>query len=215
MLLTDADLLRLEPNLFSEIRWVSQQLIKASGTVSGTTLTISSFDVNFDGAQLAPGMVVLINEIPHEVVAKLSATTAQISRVRAAASDTVLVPAPITGATVILHTFRPQIVIVTDRVFRSLGLDPAQPATDSQGNPSPIVTNPEALARYAALATLASIFSSASEIQSPDGPLARRAKRYEQLVSLERSSLVAEIDADGDFLPDATRRASIVPLIRT
>ena len=206
MLLTDTDLLRFEPDLFSEIRWISQQLITASGSISGTTLTISGFDVNFDGAQLAPGMVILINDIPHEVVAKLSATTAQVSRIRAETTDPVLAPSPVTVATVILHTFRPQIAIVIDRVFRTLGLDPAQPATDSSGNPSPVVTNPEALARYAALFTLASLYSSASEVQSPDGPLARRARRYAQLVSLERNSLAAQIDTDGDSLPDATPR---------
>lgn len=215
MLPTDTDLLRFEPNLFSEIRWLSQQLIKASGAVSGTTLTISGFDVNFDAAQIAPGMVVLINDIAHEVVAKLTSTTAQVSRIRAAASDPLIAPAPISGATVIVHTFRPQIALATEPAFRSLGLDPAQPATDSQGNPSPLVTNPEALTRYAALNALASIYSSASEIQSPDGPLARRAKRYAQLVSSERKSLVVEVDTDGDGLPDAARRANVVPLMRT
>lgn len=215
MLTTDTNLLHFEPNLFTDIQWLSQRLIKATGTVSGTTLTISAFDTNFDGAQLAPGMVILINSIPHEVISKLSATTAQLSRVRAADTDPILTPAPITGAETILHSFRLQIAIMSDHVFRTLGLNPDQPATDSRGNPSPVITDPASLQRFTTLLTLAAIYVSAAEMQSPDGAQSRRAARYQQLATIERRNLAAQIDTDGDGEPDATRRAGVVPLIRT
>lgn len=215
MLTTDTNLLRLEPNLFTDIQWLSQRLLKATGAVSGTTLTISAFDVNFDGAQLAPGMVILIAGVPHEVVSKLTSTTAQISRIRAAAADPILTPAPSTGVEVLLTTFRPQIAGATDQIFRALGLNPAQPPTDSLGHPSAIVTDPASLERFASLTTLAALFICASDLQSEGGTQSRRAQRYQQLATLERRNLAAQIDTNGDGEPDATRRANVVPLIRT
>ncbi|MGH7244823.1 MAG: hypothetical protein ACREJD_15525 [Phycisphaerales bacterium] len=214
MLTTDAALLRLEPNLFTDIQWISQRLLKSSGTIAGTTLTISAFDVNFDAAQLVPGMVILINTIPHEVISKLSSTTAQVSRIRASAADVPITPTPVTGAEVLLHTFRPQIAHASDSVFRKLGLDPAQPTTDATGAPSPLVTDPAALERYATLSTLATVYMSAADLQSPGGTASRRAERYQQLASIERGALTAPVDTDGDNLPDATRRANVVPLLR-
>ncbi|MBX3379613.1 MAG: hypothetical protein KF805_05935 [Phycisphaeraceae bacterium] len=214
-LTTDANLLRFEPNLFTDIQWLSQRLLKATGAIASTTLTISAFDTNFDGAQLAPGMVILINTIPHEVISKLSSSTAQLSRLRACDTDPILTPAPVTGAEVILHTFLPQIAIVSDHVFRALGLDPAQPATDANGAPSPLVTDPASLGRFATLSTLTALYLSAADLQSPDGAQSRRAARYQQLATLERRSLAAQIDTNGDGQPDATRRANVVPLMRT
>jgi hypothetical protein len=213
-LTTDTHLLRFEPNLFADILWLSQRLVKATGSISATTLTISAFDTNFDNAQLASGMVILINAVPHEVISKLSATTAQLSRLRAAETDPILTPAPVTGAEVILHTFRQQIEILSDQAFRILGLNPAQPATDASGNPSPVITDPTALERYTTLATLAAIYLSAAEMQSPDGQQSRRAQRYQHLATLERQNLAAQIDTNADGNPDATRRANVVPLIR-
>ena len=214
MLTTDTNLARFEPNLFTDIQWLSQRLLKASGTISATTLTISAFDTNFDGAQLAPGMVILINSVPHEVISKLSSTTAQLSRLRASELDPIFTPAPVTGAEVILHTFRQQIAIVSDHAFRILGLNPAQPATDSSGNPSPVITDPTALQRFVTLSTLATLYLSAAEMQSEGGQQSRRAQRYQQLATLERRNLAAQVDTNGDGEPDTTRRANVVPLIR-
>lgn len=214
MLTTDSQLLRFEPNLFNEIQWLSQRLLKATGAISGTTLTISAFDVNFDGAQLAPGMVILIAGVPHEVVSKLTSTTAQVSRLRASENDPILTPAPTTGAEVLIHTFRPQIRLSSESVFRKLGLDPAQPATNADGSPAPRITDAASLDRAAALFTLALLYSAAAELQSPDGAASRRALRYQQLGAIERRNLAAQIDTNADGEPDATRRANVVPLTR-
>lgn len=215
MLTTDTQLLRFEPNLFNEIQWLSQRLLKAAGTVSGTTLTISSFDASFDGVQLAPGMVLLINNIPHEVIARLSATTAQVSRLRASNTDPILTPAPIAGAEVVLHTFQPQIALASLSILRKLGLDPDQPAANPDGSPAPRITDAASLEPAAALFTLAMLYLSAAHLQAPDTAASRRAVRYQQLAAFERRALAAQIDTDGDGQPDATRRTSIVPLDRT
>ncbi len=215
LLAQDTDLVRLEPNIFTEIVWFSQRLIQATGAVSGTTLTISAFDTNFDGAQLAPGMVVTINTIPHEVIAKLTSTTAQISRIRPTPDDDVLTPAPVTGAEVILNTFRPQIAIISEEIFRRLGLDPAQTGINPfTGAPAPKLVDPRSLARFCALWTLATIYSGASSLQGPDSVPGKNALRFQDLLQEERRYLAAKIDTNGDGEPDALRRPGVIPLLR-
>jgi hypothetical protein len=208
LLCTDTDLVRVEPNVFSEIQWLSQRLVKATGSVSGTTLTIASPDVNFDGAQLAPRMVVLIAGVAHEVVAKLSATTATISRVRPTSADAALTPAPVSGVEVIVATMMPQAAGVSDRVCRMFGLKPSPAAGD------PTFAEPGEITRFAALLTLAAAYSAAASISGDDSPTGKRAAKYRELAKEERRVLTARIDLDGDGIADAVRRPSVVGLER-
>ncbi|MBS0190640.1 MAG: hypothetical protein U0573_01960 [Phycisphaerales bacterium] len=214
MLCTDADLARIQPDLHNQVVWYSQRLIRATGAVSGSTLTISAFDSSFDAAILAPGMIIVVGGVPHEVIAKLSATTAQISRIRATPEDDPLLPAAVSGAEVVLNSFRPQIAIVSEHVLRKFGLDPLQPLTDSQGNPMPLLAETRRLARYTALMTLITIYTVASADLDPDSAAATRLTWYYSLAREELRFLTAAIDTDDDGKPDASRRANIIPLIR-
>lgn len=208
LLCTDTDLVRVEPNVFSEIQWLSQRLVKATGTVSGTTLTISSPDVNFDGAQLTAGMIVLVAGVAHEVVAKLSAATATISRVRPTSADAPLTPAPVSGVEVIVATMMPQAAAVSERIFRMFGLKPAPGAGDATFVDAGEVT------RLAALLTLAAAYSAAASISGDDSPAGKRAAKYRELAREERRIVTARIDTDGDGIADAVRRPSVVVLER-
>lgn len=214
LLATDTDLARIEPNLHNEILWFSQRLIKATGSVSGTTLTISAFDSNFDAAQLAPGMIVVVGAIPHEVIAKLTPTTAQISRIRPTSEDPLLTPAAATGAEVSLSTFKPQIAVVSEQVLRTIGLDPLQPEYDWNGSPLPVLSNPETLRRFASLWTLATIYMGAAGMHGSDSPIAQRAAKFRTLLAEERRFLAASIDTDADGIADAMRRPGVIPLLR-
>lgn len=208
LLCTDTDLVRVEPNVFSEIQWLSQRLVKATGSVSGTTLTIASPDVNFDGAQLAPGMVVLIGGVAHEVIAKLSATTATISRVRPTSADAVLTPSPVSGVEVIIASMMPQAAGVSERVCRMFGLKPTPSAGDAT------LVDPGEVTRFAALLTLAAAYSAAASISGDDSPAGKRAAKYRELANEERRTLTVRIDLDGDGIADAVRRPSVVVLER-
>lgn len=214
LLATDTDLARIEPNLHNEIVWFSQRLIKATGTVGGTTLAISAFDTNFDGAQLAAGMIVVVAGVPHEVIAKLTSTTAQISRIRPTSGDELLTPAAVSNVETVLSTFRQQIAIVSDQVYRALGLDPKQTGFDAFGAPAPVLKQPESLARFTSLWTLATIYAAASSLQGPDSVPGRRAAYFRDLLADERRYLAANIDTNNDGIADALRRPSLIPLLR-
>lgn len=204
LLCNDVDLVRVEPNVFSEIQWLSQRLVKATGTVSGTTLTISSPDVNFDGAQIGPGMVVLIAGVAHEIIAKLSATTATVSRIRPGSADATLTPAPISGAEVIVATMMPQALAVSDRIYRMFGLKPTPGVSD------PTLAEPAEAMRFAALLTLAAAYSAAASISGDDSPVGKRAAKYRELSKEERRVLTVRIDTNADGIADAVRRPSMV-----
>src|SRR6266404_1191692 len=109
MFAQDSDLLAADPELFRDIGWNSQRLVKGVGDVSGTTLTLTSFDVDMAVAGVQAGNVVLVDGVAYEVVARLSATTATISHVRVDADGTVIPPSPVTGKAVVIGTFAPQI----------------------------------------------------------------------------------------------------------
>ena len=94
MFINDRDLLLLEPNLFRDASWAGQLLVSATGDVTGTTLTLSTFDVDFDAARVDTGYVVVVNGTAYEVISRLSATTATISRLREDESDSPLAPSP-------------------------------------------------------------------------------------------------------------------------
>ena len=70
MFATDRDLLALEPNLFRDVGWVSQRLVVGTGSISGTTLTMSAQDVAFDGAGVGAGSVVVVDSAAYEVRAR-------------------------------------------------------------------------------------------------------------------------------------------------
>lgn len=214
LLATDTDLARIDPNLHTEILWFSQRLIKATGAISGTTLTISAFDSNFDAAQLTPGMIIVVGGIPHEVIAKLSATTAQISRIRPTSDDPLLTPAGTTGAEVLLSTFKPQLAVISEQVLRTIGLDPLQPEYDWDGSPMPALSNPASLRRFTSLWTLATIYIGAASMHGSDSPIAQRATRFRTLLAEERRFLAAAIDTDADGIADAMRRPGVIPLLR-
>ncbi len=218
MFASDRDLLLFEPDLFRDVAFIGQRLVSATGTIAGTTLTISAYDVDLAAANIGTGHVVVVDGAPYEVIERLSATTATISRLRAAESDPVIPPTPVsTGKPTTIHTFTPQLLMVEHQVLRMLGIEPSlTPA--AIGNPNAVtaasIKNPEGLSRAVCFGALHLIFTAAAALSPPDSPNWTRADLYRNRFQRERHHAAALIDTDGDGIPDATRRLNVLQLTR-
>lgn len=210
MFITDRDLLLLEPNLFRDVGWAGQRLVQGLGTIVGTTLTLSGFDLDFEEAAVDAGHVVSVGITAYEVIERLSATTVTISRLRVHSSDPVQPPSPVADLATEVFTYSPQIALVHAQVLRLLGIDPDAVESPTEND----ITNPEALKRIEALGTLHLVFSAAGALGEPGSGLLARADMYRDRFAAERRRVAARIDLDGDGVPDATRRLNLVQLVR-
>jgi len=209
---TDRDLLLLEPSLFRDLAWVGQRLVRAQATIAGTTITLSSPDVTLEAADITAGHVVSFDGVGYEVLARLSPTTATISRPRTHPDDLAIPPTPWAApAPAEFTTFAPQIAIVRDQLLRMLGIDPDDP----ESSPAPsAITNPRALTLPNTLGALHLIYAAAAAPQRRDGHLHDRADMYRRRFAQERLRAVVRLDLNADGIADATRRLSIAQLSR-
>jgi len=222
MFAEDRDLLTLDPNLFRDVAWSGQRLVSGIGSISGTTLTLTSHDVTLEAAAITAGHIALIDNIPYEVIERLSPTTATISRVRPGPDDPVIPPTPATAKPVAIHTFAPQIAAAHTQILKLLGIDPA--LIDAGPNAGQVkesdITNPDSFRAVEAMAALYHIYCIAAAPGSADlaGSLAHtwinRARIWQDRYTDAIRTAAAQIDLDGDGQPDATRRPGLTQLIR-
>lgn len=203
MFATDIDLLTLEPNLFADVGWNGQRLISATGTLSGTTLTIGGVDLTASGVEA--GCVVLMSGVPLEVIARTSATTLAISLIRWGRTGPAIPPVGLTTGNCEVRTFRPQIAIAHRAVMQTLGLGEGE---DAQ------VTNGADFATFEAALTLYTIYAAASAGTEQGRVLVSKAEQYRGRAGSERTRIAARLDTDSDGVIDATRRPGVIPLVR-
>jgi hypothetical protein len=213
MFAADRDLLVLEPNVFRDVAWAGQRLVKGTGTLAGTALTMESQDTGFDDAGVDAGHVALIDGVAFEVLSRESATELTVSLLRAGESADPIPGGSGSGREVAVWTFRPQIEMVHAQVLRMLGIEPQDPPQPGRLTESGI-TNPGALARVEALGALHLVFAAAAGGSPPDSPQWARAEMYRERFAAERQRASARVDLDGDGIPDATRRLNVVQFIR-
>ena len=206
----DRDLLTLEPNLFTDVALQSQRLLDATGTIAGTTLTITGADAA--AVNISSGHVALVAGVPLEVLSRISSTQLEVSRLRATPEDPAIPPAAIAGAAVSISTFAPQIALVHAQLLRMAGIEPG-----SQRPGAPVesdVTNPHSLRLAEALGALQLIWSAAAALAGPDSAASQRARLYAQRFNTERSRILVALDLDNDGQPDAARRLNAGRFIR-
>jgi hypothetical protein len=222
MFAQDRDLLALEPNLFRDVGWSGQRLVAGVGTVGGTTLTMTSQDVTLEAAGITNGHVVLVDGTPYEVIARLSATAATISRVRPGLDEPEIPPSPVTAKPVTIHTFAPQIAAVHSQILKLLGIDAA--AVDTGPDTGQVkeadITNPDSFRAVEAMGALYHAYCIAAGPGTADlaGSLAstwiNRARMWRDRYAEALRGTGAQIDLDGDGKPDATRRPGHTQFIR-
>lgn len=214
MFATDRDLLVLEPNLVRDVGWTGQRLVKGSGDVSGTTLTMTSQDVGFELMEVGAGHVVVVGGVAYEIVDTIDDSRLTISRMRASTDGGLLPPSPIVGAPVEVMSYLPQIAMVHGQVLRMLGIDPdAPPGVGAVSEAS--ITNAGSFVLLEALGALHLVFAAAAALAGEGSPAAFKTVMYRERFRAERGRVAARIDTDGDGVADATRRPSVVQLVRS
>lgn len=205
-LITDIDLLALEPTLFTDATTAGLVLDdRTNASISGSTLT--SVDSDFTTIGIDDGRVAVVDGEPLEIVSLIDATSAQVSRPRPK-SATIIEPKAGTGLAMKIVSFEKRIDDAEVRFRQALGLladDPVEPVTDAQ------VLNLDDLAPLVALIAAADIFARAAAASDPeDDSLARRAMIYDALRADALRTAAAMLDLDNDGIADATRRLGAV-----
>lgn len=211
MFATDRHLLILEPNLPRDVGWVGQRPVKGVGDVAGTTLTMTEQDVGFDEAGVEADGIVIVGGVAYEIIERQSATALTISRLRS--GEAILIPSPAAAAAVEVFTYRPQLALVHDQILRMLGIS-GSPGGPGDSVTEADITNPGDLMLLEALGALHLVFAAASALAGSESPAAFKAAMYRDRFAAERSRAAARIDTDGDGQPDATRRPSVITLVR-
>lgn len=214
MFATDRDLLLFEPDLLRDIAWAGQRLVNGTGGVAGTTLTLTAQDVDLAAAGVGAGFIVSVDGVSYEIIERLSATTATLSRLRAGAADPTIPPSPVSAKPVQVVTFRPQIALVHAQVLRLLGVRAGSPTGGLEEAFETQIVNAADLRDLEACGAMHLIFAAASALSEPGSMLKARAEHYRRRFAHERQTAAAELDLDGDGIADATRRLNVAHVIR-
>lgn len=207
----DIDLLHWEPTIFRDAAFVSQTLVAATGSLSGTQFTLP--DSLFGGAEIVDAEVICLGgaidgcfpivsiDSPTQLTLsvlydKFGADPPTAGRVGPDADD---IPFAI-------RTFWPQRAVVTELLLQLLELSPGQ---------FDAVLNPQALRRACTLGALQMIYSAMSAVSADATALRVRAELYERLYRRALRVARVELDLDGDGEADARRALNVLPLVRT
>lgn len=211
----DADLMVLEPGIFVEPALASMRLLQGvSGTVSGTTLTISG--ASFAAAGVTGGMVAAlttadnVTTVTVEIVTVTDAGTATISVVRARDADAAVAPVVAGAVKVTVVSFRAQIAVVGDELRALVGV-----ATDrANGTATPALKELTDFRMAAAFGTLALVYRMLSAVTNPTATVLSKYTVYAQAYGALRRSLKAKVDLDHDGVPETVVRSGVRRLER-
>lgn len=208
---TDRDLLILEPNLFRDLPFVSQQRF-TSTDAELTNASLSSASANFTSLGVTTGDVVLVNDQPLEVLARNHATTLSVSMIRNRITDAAIVPADVSEATLVVRTFGPQITLVHDMLMAMLSIDRDDPDA-LLGEDA--ITSTQTMTQLETLATLERIFSAAQALTGDNETVTAKARHYHHAFRQVRVAAYVQIDSDGDGTADTIQQPGIGKLTRS
>ncbi len=210
---TDRDLLRIEPNVFTEASLVGQQrLYVTDGQLSGTALTSPTAD--FVDAGVEAGSVVLAAQSPLEVIERLDPQTLAVSLIRTKPTDALIPPSGLGAGPLEVKaiTFELQAALVRDSLLRVLGLDPD--GIDPETPDADAVVSEGVMWQLEALGTLERVYASAAVFDEPGSALAHKAAYYRQRFDELRQRAIVLLDLDGDGLADERRGLGLITLTR-
>lgn len=209
-LITDLDLLRIEPTVFLAAASAGTILLTATdAAVAGTTLSSATSD--FAAAAIDAGHAAIFDGEALEIVSRLSTTELEVSRPRDKNAADKISPVAASNKTVKVNSFARLIERTELDLLAALGVrddQPAQPLTADE------LINPEPLANVLALRVLARAFAAAAALDPEDATLADRAAMYAGQANHAAASVAVLLDLDGDGEADATRHLTVAALRR-
>lgn len=196
----DRDLIILEPNLFRDLPFLSQQRFKSQGA-SLTAGQLACESADFAAMDVTTGDIVLVNDQPLEVLARVDSTTLDVSHIRARPSDTAIPPQNESNATVIIRTFAPQRTLVHDLLLRKIGLDPDShehtPGVDA-------IVSKAIMVELETLGTLEHLYTAAQSLTGDNQMVMTKAEQYGY--AFRRAWIEARIDIDDNAVGTADRK---------
>jgi hypothetical protein len=208
----DVDLLHWEPNLLRDASAVAQTLLAGTGTLAGTTFTISSGSLS-DAHIEANHVIVLGSPIngSFPIVSIENATALTLSvlfdQLFPDPGDDVqtLSPGSGSGLTFSIRTFWPQLRIISELLCQAAGLqidDAAQ------------ILNPQSLNHACALGALQMIYTALAAAAEDPTNLLARADLYQGLYRRAMRSASVQIDLNNDGVADIVRQLNVLQLQR-
>ncbi len=209
-ILSNLELMRVEPRLFTDAADSGLTLVVASdAVVSDTDLTSASSD--FLATGVTTGDVVVVAGEAIEITSVDTATQLSTSRRRLSDASPVLKPSPGTGLSMSIISFQPLIDRVQGQLLAAAGIDPLHPTHPLSLSD---VTNPDDLKPLLATRVAATALARASAVAPTDDSLAALAAFYRPLADEAARFATIMVDLDGDGQADEARRLSAMLLMR-
>ncbi len=218
----DADIMKYEPILFTELYLPGQVLTAGTGGIlTGTTFTASGAD--FISAQVCSGGVIYLKSADlsavgglssldgaYEIVSVDSATQLSISVIRMYSDDESIAPPSATDISYRISTFGPQTAEAEFRLTEYFGIRPGNPASDYSAED---ILNTDVLRAASVFAVISSVYAMLAS-QAKDENFWKKSFYYQKLFEKARERCRLSIDVGSDGVADVTRVGASVRLVR-
>lgn len=201
-LVTNLDLMRMEPALFTDAGNSGLTLVSANdASVSGNVVTSASSD--FVDAGVSTLDVVVVDGEPVEILVVNSATSLDVSRRRADSGAAVLRPIPGTGLGLSIISFDLLLKRHEDWVLEALTISPDHPTNPIETTQ---IVNLTQIKQLIGLKVVAQAFARSSALDPANGVLDAMAAFYAATVEDATRRTAVLLDLDGDGVADSIRR---------
>ena len=211
----DADIMKYEPILFTELNLPGQVLTAGTGgELSGTTFTAEGAD--FISAQVSPGGVIHLLSADgsldgaYEIVSVDSATQLGISVIRTYSDGQSIAPPAATDITYRISTFGPQASEVGFQLTEYFGIKPGNPESDYSAED---IIDSDVLRAASVFAVISSVYAMlASEAKGEN--FWTKSLYYQKLFEKAKERCRLSINTGSDGVADVIRTGGSVKLRR-
>jgi hypothetical protein len=212
---SDADILKYEPILFSELHLPWQVQVSGTGAaLTGTTLTVS--DADFGSAGISSGGVIYLRSTDgsldgaYEIVSVDSAVQLTVSVLRSDALDAPVAPPAAEDVVYRVSTFGPQAGEAAFQLTECFGIQPGDPtSTITLDN----IIDTEGLRRASAFLVISSVYAMWTS-RTDCETFWRKSLHYRQFFENARQRCHVSVDLGSDGVAEITRVGGAIRLVR-